>query len=115
MDREPVINIRADGETVEARRENTTLYTHLGQLALYNHVFVVTDEEAPAGFYIWAAFHNNFDQIAQYMFENDYPMHLNMQGLSQLDLDAFDRHVTMTCADVDNGVPENWSNTDGAE
>lgn len=107
---EPRINLNVNEDTVEARRDNTTLYTFLGALALYNHIFVVTDEESQTspGFYIFAD-QPVFQEMAKYMFDTDYPMHLNMQEVAECDLNAYDRHVEQMCQDVESGVPEDWN------
>lgn len=110
-DKEPCMNLNVYGERVEARRDNTTLYTFLGHLACYNHVFVVTDSEEPSGFYIFGD-QPVFKEMAEYMFETDYPMHLNMPEVAECDVDAWNRHVHDMCGDIEDTIPEDWDGTD---
>lgn len=110
MENEPSINLNVLGAEVEAKRDNTTLYTFLGKLACYNHIFVVTDKEASNGFYIFNDL-SVYEEMANYMFENDYPMHLNLPEVAECDNDAWNRHIHDLCNDdLENGVPEEWEN-----
>lgn len=111
MENEPSINLGINGESYEARRDNTTLFTFLGKvginLSMYNHIFYRTKEEdgTASGFYIWD--HNPvFNELAQFMIDNGYPAYLNMPKVPQCDLDAFDR--TMEASSDFDTLPSEW-------
>lgn len=92
----------------EATRDNTILYKHMGRLAMYDHVFFIREPEAGRGTYLFSM-HPNFDAVAEFLIEKQYPAHLNLREAAQCDMDAFDAMVhkdaTLELAD---GVPEDW-------
>lgn len=112
---EPQMNIiGADGTTFEAVRENTTLFTHLGRLACFDHVFIHThlefdDDEQVVGTYVFRE-NDQFAEMENYMFENDYPMILNRLVVADCDRLAWENMVTREIEydDLDDGVPEEW-------
>lgn len=107
MEQEPILTLQGADEEYELRRDNTTLYTFLGKAALYDHVFIVTDPEEPTGFYMWND-HPAYPGVADFMFTNDYPMHLNMPEVSECDLQGYDRKIERMCADIGDSVPAEW-------
>lgn len=109
---EPQMNIiGADGSTFEAIRENTTLFTHLGRLACFDHVFIHTHgelEDQIVGTYVFRD-NDQFEDMAAYMWENDYPMILNRLAVSDCDRIAWENMVAREVEyDLENGVPEGW-------
>jgi hypothetical protein len=98
------------GEEFLATPENSTLYSFVGHLAIYDHAFFVKDEEEGAGFYIFNQ-HPSFDEMAQHMMENDYPAHLNLRQVAECDILAFDGMVAKEADDLDGGIPDDWLNT----
>ena len=103
---EPRIELKINGESAyELNRLNSTLYSFLGRLAVYNHVFYHgTEDEDSDKFYIFE-YQKSFAPIAQYMAENDYPMILNQPEVSVTDQEAYMRSATR---DLGNGLPEEW-------
>lgn len=102
---EPIMHLGFGDEQIEAHRGNTTLYTFMGRLAVYNHSFIRLDQDR--GAYIFN-FVNGYDQIAQYMMENNYRMYLNQTEVPQVDQDAYDRSIKELSSDIDH-VPDEWS------
>ena len=100
----------ADGRTVEATRDNTSLFTHLGRYAIYDHIFVVTDEHSNVGSYIFSS-HKAYEPMSEYMWENDYPMHLNLTEAAKCDIKAWNLMVHEDAEhDLEAGIPEEWEN-----
>lgn len=102
---EPYANLdinEGQGE-FRADRFTTRLYTHLGRLALYDHIYCNDNETS---FYIWKAFSGGYDQMATFMVEHDFPMYLNQTEISSMDIEAFDRTMKRI-ADVDH-IPDDW-------
>lgn len=105
MEDQPGMFLKVNGERFESTRDNTSLYTFLGQAA-FNHIFVVASEDPPAGFYVWSH-QNGYDEMEDYMVTNDYPMHLNAQEVSHGDRQAYDEHIKEMCDDLES-VPSEW-------
>lgn len=109
-EREPVARLNLpNGETFEAKRDTASLYTFMGALAIYNHVYCydVRDEEVQQSFYIFN-FIDGYDQLAQYMQENNYTQHLNLPQISRSDQEAYERAALHDLHRMDS-FPEDWT------
>lgn len=102
MEQEPKATIRVNGQEFEARRDNTSLFRHLGKAAIFDHVFLQTGENE--GAYIFNGI-KGYDDLSAYMMANGYPMHVNLPEASPLDQDAYMRQAT---SDLSDTVPEGW-------
>ena len=100
---EPFVTLSIGSGEFVATRENTRLYTHLGALALYDHVFCSSEDR---GFYIFS-FVEGYPILKQYMLENNYPMYLNQTEVAQVDVDAYDRSIQRSMGDIDH-IPDDW-------
>lgn len=106
---EPVVNLVVNGESeYELNRLNTTLFTFMGRLAVYNHIFYhdIHEEENPENFYIFS-YQQGYPEIVRYMAENDFTMVLNQTEVSVTDQEAYMRSVTRGMGDT---IPEEWLN-----
>ena len=101
---EPRANIVLPNGEKEVHRGNARLYTHMGHLAIYDHVFVSSDNEL--GFYIFN-FVEGYHTLAHFMVQNEFPAYLNMTEVSQVDIDAYDRIIQKSIGDIDT-VPDSW-------
>ena len=106
MEDEPCLRINMNGEAMECRRNNTSLFTFLGELAIYDHIFVVYNEEENYGAYL---FKNQevWSEMAGFLFEHMYPMHLNLPEVAQCDRDAFDATMFTDLRSQDT-FPADW-------
>lgn len=96
--------VNAGGERHEANAENTSVYQHLGNLALYDNVFVQISDKS--GIYIWK--HNDgYEDIATSAVEHGATLHLNLREVSEIDLKAYDKFV-LADLEKSQGIPENW-------
>ena len=105
----PKINLNLGEETFEATPKNSSLYMHLGSLACYNHVFLekgTAEDNTLSGTYIFSIT-PIFDELAEFMASNGYPMHVNLRSVAQCDVDAFDRMVAQQAGDFES-FPEEW-------
>jgi len=98
----------ADGE-LRLDRFNSVLVTFIGDLAVYDYVFVQTeariDEAAVRGMYIFQE-NEHYEVIADYMWDNDFPMHLNTACIEDCDRAAY---LTTALQDLDDFViPDDW-------
>lgn len=92
-----------NGEILEARQDNTRLYRHVGALALFDHVFVVADDDR--GVYLWSHV-EGYEQVAILAVENDCELHLNLQSVSKYDREAYERHALADLEDGPDWLPE---------
>lgn len=100
---EPEVKLNIPNGEFIGRRDNMRLYTHLGQLALYDHVFCSQEE---SGFYIFN-FVGGYETLKEYMLQNAYPAYVNQTEVAQVDVDAFDRAMAASTNDLDY-LPDDW-------
>lgn len=110
-EQDPSLNIKLGGNDFEMNRSNSFLFTFLGDLAIHDHVFLLTQEDRSRGAYIFKVCHPEpFRQLGEYMLANDYMAHLNLQEVCDGDADAF-RRATMGDLLSESGIPESWDGT----
>lgn len=110
MEDEPVLHLNVGGERqLEVRRDNSSLFRFFGEMAMYDHVFIVTDEDTNRGSFIFSV-NSCFEELVDYMMTNDYPAHLNLPEVAECDRRAFeDMLSTQLTTDLEGGVPEDWA------
>lgn len=86
---EPALELTMNGEKIIANRHNTAMFTFLGELAVYDHIFVLTDEETNSGAYLFKN-QDVWKELAGFLIEHEFPMHLNMDEVAECDRNAFD-------------------------
>lgn len=84
--------MRFNGEQYNANRHNTLLFTHFGELAMYDHVYMipVQGENVVLGGYIWSD-HKLYLPLREFIQVHNLPQRLNSNDVAQEDIDAF-RH-----------------------
>ena len=95
-------------ETIDLNNDNTQVYTHLGYLAVYNHVFVLIDKEKHVGCFIWAQQppdNPNYTKVAQAALDHDCQAYLNMKEATDGDIAQFEKSAS---SDLDGGIPDDW-------
>ena len=113
MENEPAadeLDITISGEPYRMNRNNSSLFTFCGELAVYNHLFLVQEEkeEAAVGTYVWKSC-PAFQQLVSFVVEHAYPMHLNLTEVAQCDMNAFDAYLHREAADLDGDFPDEWN------
>ena len=108
---EPVARLGLpNGETFEARRDTATLYSFLGSLAIFNHIYChemsEDGNEVAQSFYIFSHV-DGYDRLARYMVENNYPMILNQTEVSKTDQEAYIRSATSDLNRLSH-IPDEW-------
>lgn len=109
-DAEKSIVINLGDEDFEITPRNATLFTFLGQNALYNHVFIQTGQEEEgriAGTYLFSDI-DGFPKLRKLMRQLHFPAVLDMPDVAECDMEAFDLHVHHMTEDLELGVPEGW-------
>ena len=93
-----------DGSEFETTPDNTALYRFAGRLAIYNHVYLMFEDEDA---YI-------FNQSPAYPYleglaiMNKYPVHDNLTEIMPQDVEAFNDMVNDLVEDIPDTVPEEW-------
>lgn len=108
-DKEPVINFTlGDGTEIEGRRHNTMLFTFMGELACYDHIFLMLEEtpEGVAGRYMWSS-NESYPKLKEYMLEHNYTTYLNVQEISDEDKSSWEEHHLKDIR-RDDTFPETW-------
>ena len=107
----PSIRLNAGETEFDATPENSSLYMHLGHLAVYNHVFLEQgDSDKPdtlRGTYLFAT-GDWFTELAEFMASNGYPLHVNLRSVAKGDVEAFNKMVAQQTADIGDTVPDDW-------
>jgi len=96
------------GKSIEVTKDMARLYTHLGHNALYDHIFIVVDQEESQGVYIWAQEppeNPAYPELAPTIVENECEMHVFIREASQYDKEAFERAVTRDKDETPNWLP----------
>jgi hypothetical protein len=105
-----------DGRERRMDRNNSILFTHLGELALdcYDHVFIIDgdpdgdpEEDESGGIYVFRH-HEAFEALVDFMMENSFPMRLNATKVADCDREAYDRDVERRAAALPDTIPEDW-------
>lgn len=120
MDREP-LRYNFGEEWLEATPKNTVLYTFLGETAIgdmvfdnsaLDHVFINLNEADAEGngqaTFIFKLFSDQFEKIAKYIRENDFPMVLNGRNLAECDIRAYLMQVDKNVAEFSDTISDNF-------
>lgn len=108
MNNDPTMCLEIGGKDFEANRRNTFLYTFLGELAVYDHIFMLTEPDRPAGSFIFkAVFPVEYNDIGAFMVEHHFIAHMNAQEVCEGDQDAFNRATMGDLAS--DSFPEDWA------
>jgi hypothetical protein len=113
---EDVLPVHLNGEPFNVDRWNTSLFTFIGELAEYNHVFIQTGdiEGGATGSFIFENSppeNETFQHIGEFVMEYEFPMHLNMNRVPDCDKDAYNAARLKEAENIEDYVPE-WL-TDG--
>lgn len=111
MEREPLqephftlsVNKGEESHEFIATRDNSSLYRHIGQLALYDHAYF--DLEEGQCVRIWR--HDaSYGQVEKYMISQGFPLHANLRAVNKYDIEAYDEMIArQTSMDT---VPDDW-------
>src|ERR1035438_9188330 len=93
MNTEPTIHIKINDKRVEMTRQNSSVWQFAAKLAMYNHIFIIDEEDNNYGYY-WAdkAKPNQYAKYIDYMTKNDYSLHINLWEICDEDKEAYERY-----------------------
>lgn len=108
---EPSFGLTYNGEKLACTRENTTLYTFMGHLALYNHVFTVLpnnpETDAPQGLYVFQqVLPENYEKIEEFMVSHNYPQIINMHQVPEIDQESLHKILNKDIDTTPDWMPE---------
>lgn len=113
MEKGPSFNYTHQGVEREARRDNTVLYTFMGKLAVYNHVFFTFDQEEgkpQQGLYIYkSVLPDMYTRAEEFIVDNEFPQYLNLLEVSEVDQVNLHRVLARDLVTTDT-IPEEWLN-----
>lgn len=90
---------------------NTSLFTYRKEnnMNQWNHIFHLTEEESglyiPEHYIETEEYQDIYKTMEEYMFENDYPAHINLFEVASTDVKII---RSMMASDLADGVPEDW-------
>lgn len=98
---EPLIRVNVDnGSTIELRRNNASLYRHIAQYAMYDHVFIEDEEQVTSDkktgnilFLRPSIPDETIEAMTDYMLDCEYEVFLNIRKPHSTDLEAFETMV----------------------
>lgn len=103
---DPTLDVTFGDVPFEVNRRNTFLYTYLGGLGIYDHVFVLNDQEEGRGWYVFKEhMGEGYTMLAKFVVENSLILHMNLQDISQGDIDAWNNAMLN---DIEDGIPRDW-------
>jgi hypothetical protein len=93
MESDPTLHIRINDKRVEMTRRNSSIWQFVGHLAMYNHIFIIDEEENNYGYY-WAdrAKEGQYNKYVQFMVDRSYPLHINLSDICDTDRQAYERY-----------------------
>lgn len=99
---ELIARLEIGNDVREATTENTSVWHHLGHLAMFDHVYISIDECHAA--YVWRD-EPHYPDLLKSAVAAKAEIHKNLREVSEQDMDAFLRHHT---EDLGNTIPEGW-------
>lgn len=111
MENEPInephfklsVNRGEESQEFIATRDNSSLFRHMGELAIYDHAyFDLADKQCTR---IWR--HDaSYPQVENYMLSQGFPLHANLREVNKYDIEAYDEMISRQ-AGLES-VPEDW-------
>ena len=98
-----------NGEEFETSPDNTELYRYVGNLAIMNHVYMEIDDEISLYVFAQSSAYPYLEELATM---NRYPIHDNLQGATQSEVNAFNDHIDEMVKNIPDEVPEEWQYED---
>jgi hypothetical protein len=109
-DNEPSIALEARNRRVELRRTNSAVYTYMGSLALFNHVyFLGTDKDKP--FYLFKNISINHNVIEEQMLRFGYPHFKDQTWVDEVDIEAYEAYAKAIDRTSIEDIVQQWSDT----
>lgn len=113
-EQEPKFGINLGDTHFEMTRRNTYLYTFMGKMALYDHVFLKRDDIPrnadgnQLGTYLFkeALRKELWERLESTLLENKYPAYLNHEEPSESDKASFMLTVLKDIDDIPDWMPE---------
>lgn len=109
---EPTINLKIGSQEFEMTPSNSELYHYMGALAVWNHLFVQTEEseELRTGAFIPRELigHEQFDQIGVMMAENGFPCRINQREVAEGDVEIITKILAGKDVDEINDQFPDW-------
>ena len=94
-------SFKAGGKRYEMTPDNTSVYLHMGELAVFDHLFTTMETY---GAYIWRD-SKSFEDLVELATDAGCALHVNLRKVSELDERVYMQQAT---SDLGDTMPENW-------
>ena len=112
MNDEPAIRLKFDeGEDFIATPHNSELYSFAGEMASRSHVFLTRERDGHRMIGSWIfSFSNVFPRLSQFLIDNYYPVHLNLQEVTSTDEEAYQTAISQIAErdTIGDFLPDDW-------
>lgn len=107
----PALELTMNGEKIIATPENTTLFAFIGELAVYDHVFIELgmEDSTPNGAYLFKN-QDVWHDLVDFMVTNEYPQHVCLREVAECDVNAFD-HTMYPDVRHMASFPQEWAHS----
>jgi len=109
-EKEPQINLTVGSQEFYLRRDNSELFHYMGTLAVWNHIFVLDNEndDVKRGTFIPREYigEEPFDLLAATMIHNEYPSRLNQREVADSDVEIITGILSRDAQKLDTERPE---------
>ena len=109
-DKEPTLSVLVGENNFVVRRSNASLFTFMGEAAIYDHVFLdiseLSENGENQGTYVFRQ-SDSFSSLAKFLVKNDFPLHANMQAVSDTDRNVWEKYYLSDVRGTDS-FPEEW-------
>ena len=102
------IELRIGGKDFEGTPDNMHLYQFAGEMAMYDHVFIIReqlDNDQVRATYVFSEA-PVYKQLVDHMIANSFPLHLNLREPAKPDIEAWESN---NLSDLQDFVPDDWS------
>jgi len=107
-DDEPIITLKARDGEVELRRTNSAVYTYIGSLALFNHIyFIGSSKKAPL--YLFKNMSVNHDIVEEEMLRLGFPHFKDQTWVDEVDIEAYEAYAKALDRTSIEEVVQEWS------
>lgn len=112
--KEPTMRLKGEDGEYEVTPRNGVLYRHLGERAIYDNIFMVSnvrDDGSREGHPIFLkgfVDETRMAQITAFMFNNGYECHINQVLVMDDFVRVYEKMVALQAGDIGDTIPDDW-------
>lgn len=109
---DPSMRLSIGSKEFLATPSNAHLYTHIGRLAMYDHLFLIEDTEGEelTGMFVFKQLHvqeEAFTEIGNFMANNGFHCDINRTQAAEGDIAQYDAVIAAMVGDLE--IPDDWN------